>query len=192
MAQSNLAVQAATAKIMQRRGVATDLEPIRAPAVIGPIDRDAAVMAPLDADAGVALEQQAMRLHHPVDALDGDRRPGGRFTLATQQSVDATVAVGRQLRDDRLNLGQQRRIRLGRRPIRAFSSADQRRRRCTDVINSTRSIFPVILTGILLVLIQGAHPVRSIRGLVHPALATGARRAVALHRTRQADAERVC
>src|SRR5271165_6396706 len=39
--------------------------------------------------------------------------------------------------------------------IRAFSSADQRRRRCTDVITSNRSIFPVIDTGILLVLAKG-------------------------------------
>jgi hypothetical protein len=39
--------------------------------------------------------------------------------------------------------------------IRAFSSADQRRRRCTDVITS---IFPSD-TGILLVVIQRLHPV---------------------------------
>src|ERR1044071_6992239 len=48
--------------------------------------------------------------------------------------------------------------------IRAFSSADQRRRRCTDVMTSTRSIFPVIDTGILLVLSQGVGPVRFFRG----------------------------
>src|ERR1043165_6862489 len=51
--------------------------------------------------------------------------------------------------------------------IRAFSSADQRRRRCTDVITSTRSIFPVIDTGILLVLNQGVGPVRCFRGPLH-------------------------
>lgn len=46
----------------------------------------------------------------------------------------------------------------------AFSSADQRRRRCTDVITSTRSMFPVIDTVILLVLNQGVDPVRFFRG----------------------------
>jgi hypothetical protein len=51
--------------------------------------------------------------------------------------------------------------------IRAFSSADQRRRRCTDVITSIRSMFPVIDTVILLVLNHGVDPVRSFRGPLH-------------------------
>jgi hypothetical protein len=38
------------------------------------------------------------------------------------------------------------------------------RRRCTDVITSTRSIFPVIDTVILLVLNHGVDSVRSFRG----------------------------
>src|SRR5881392_1894053 len=46
----------------------------------------------------------------------------------------------------------------------AFSSADPRRRRCTDVMTSTRSIFRVIDTVILLVLNQGVGPVRCFRG----------------------------
>jgi hypothetical protein len=45
-----------------------------------------------------------------------------------------------------------------------FSSAAQRRRRWTDVITSTCSLFPVIDTGILLVLSQRVCPVRSIKG----------------------------
>ena len=48
--------------------VAADLETIGAPAPIAFIHRDAAVMTPL-ATAGVAIEQQAMDLHHPVDPL---------------------------------------------------------------------------------------------------------------------------
>ena len=47
---------------------AADLEAIGAPAPIAFIYRDAAVMPPL-ATACVAIEQQAMDLHHPVDPL---------------------------------------------------------------------------------------------------------------------------
>ncbi len=53
-------------------------------------------------------------------------------------------------------------------PLARQRVADQRRRRCTDVITSIRSMFPVIDTGILLVLIQEPRPVRSIRGLLYP------------------------
>jgi hypothetical protein len=42
--------------------IATDLQPIRAPASVGPINGDAAVMPLLHARAGVALEQKAMPL----------------------------------------------------------------------------------------------------------------------------------
>ena len=48
--------------------VATDLEAIGAPASIALIDCDAAVMPPLDT-ASMAIEQQAMDLHRPVDPL---------------------------------------------------------------------------------------------------------------------------
>ena len=48
--------------------VAADLEAIGAPAPIALIDCDAAVMPPLDT-ASMAIEQQAMGLHHPVDPL---------------------------------------------------------------------------------------------------------------------------
>ena len=54
--------------------------------------------------------------------------------------------------------------------VRAFSSAGQRRRRCTEVITSTRSIFPVIEVGILLVLNRGICPVRFFRGPLQAAL----------------------
>ena len=50
--------------------------------------------------------------------------------------------------------------------IAAFSSADQRGRRCTDVITSTCSIFPVIDTVVLLVLNHEVDPVRFFRGLL--------------------------
>ena len=48
--------------------VAADLEAVGAPAPIALIHRNAAVMPPLDT-AGVAIEQQAVDLHHPVDPL---------------------------------------------------------------------------------------------------------------------------
>ena len=48
--------------------VAADLEAIGAPAPIALIDRNAAVMPPLDT-ASMAIEQQAMDLHRPVDPL---------------------------------------------------------------------------------------------------------------------------
>lgn len=48
--------------------VAADLKAVGAPAPIRFIDHNAAVMAPLDT-AGVALEQQAVDLHDPVDSF---------------------------------------------------------------------------------------------------------------------------
>ena len=48
--------------------VAADLEAIGAPTPIALIDRNAAVMPPLDT-ASMAIEQQAVDLHHPVDPL---------------------------------------------------------------------------------------------------------------------------
>jgi hypothetical protein len=48
--------------------VAADLEAIGAPTPIALIDRNAAVMPPLDT-ASMAIEQQAMDLHRPVDPL---------------------------------------------------------------------------------------------------------------------------
>ena len=50
------------------------LKPVRAPASVGPVDRDAAIMPPLLAVSGMAFEQQSMRLHDPVDALHVHRR----------------------------------------------------------------------------------------------------------------------
>lgn len=49
--------------------VASNLQRLRAPAGIGPINRDAAIMAPLLAFAAMGLEQKAVNLHHAVDAL---------------------------------------------------------------------------------------------------------------------------
>ena len=48
--------------------VAADLKAIGALAAIALIDGDASVMSPLDA-AGMAIKQQAVDLHHPVNPL---------------------------------------------------------------------------------------------------------------------------
>ena len=48
--------------------ITADLEAIGAPAPIALIDSNAAVMSPLDT-ASMAIEQQALGLHHPVDPL---------------------------------------------------------------------------------------------------------------------------
>src|SRR5205807_5847228 len=48
--------------------VAADLKAVGAPAAVALIDGDASVMTPLDA-AGMAIEQEAVDLHHPVNPL---------------------------------------------------------------------------------------------------------------------------
>ena len=86
--------------------VAADLEAIGAPTPIAFIYRNATVMPPLDT-AGVAIEQQAMDLHHAVDPfVIGRLAPGGQ-RLALEDGVDPPVTVGRQFGDDRLDLGHE-------------------------------------------------------------------------------------
>jgi len=53
--------------------VAADLKAVGAPAAVALIDGDASIMAPLDA-AGMAIEQEAVDLHHPVNPLVIGRR----------------------------------------------------------------------------------------------------------------------
>src|SRR5262249_52118209 len=48
--------------------VTADLKAVGAPAAVALIDGDASIMAPLDA-AGMAIEQEAADLHHPVNPL---------------------------------------------------------------------------------------------------------------------------
>jgi hypothetical protein len=93
--------------------VAADLEPVRAPAGVGAVDRNAAVMLPLLAGSGMALEQQPVHLHDPVDPLHVDRRAAFFAALTPQQRMDASVAVGRLAGDQHLDLGDK--LRIGRR-----------------------------------------------------------------------------
>jgi len=60
-------------------------------------------MSPLDA-AGMAIKQQAVDLHHPVNPLVIGRLQASGQRLALEDGVDTSVAVGWQLGDERLDL----------------------------------------------------------------------------------------
>src|SRR5262249_33212950 len=83
--------------------VAANLKAGGAPAAVALIDGDAAVMAPLGA-AGMAIEQEAVHLHHPVTPLVIGWLQASGQRLALEDGVDTPVAVGWQLDDDRLDL----------------------------------------------------------------------------------------
>ena len=94
--------------------VAADLETVGAPAAVALVHRDAAIMS-----AGLAacmtLQEQAVFLHHPPDPL----MVGGWWStllrsLASQDGMDAAIAVGRHIGDHDLDVREQIRIRLRR------------------------------------------------------------------------------
>jgi hypothetical protein len=62
---------------------------------------------------GVAIEQKAVRFHHPVDALHVHRRCALFASMSPEERMDAPTAVGRLPGDDLLDLGQQMLFRLG-------------------------------------------------------------------------------
>src|SRR5262249_48992051 len=65
--------QQSSAKAHPFTVVTADLKAVGAPAAVALIDGDASIMAPLDA-AGMAIEQEAVDLHHPVNPLVIGRR----------------------------------------------------------------------------------------------------------------------
>src|SRR4029077_20434573 len=89
---------------------------VRAPPRVRAIDGDAAVVPPLHATAGVALEQQPVRLHDPIDAFDVDRRSALLPATPPDQRVYPAIAVGRLAGDGLFDLGQQLGFRLRRTP----------------------------------------------------------------------------
>ena len=90
--------------------LAADLKAVGAPTPIAFIHCDPTIVPPLDT-TGMAIEQQAMDLHHPVDPfVIGHLAPEGQ-RLALEDGVDTPVAVSRQLGDNFLDLGHQRRRR---------------------------------------------------------------------------------
>lgn len=94
--------------------VAADLEAVGAPAGVAGINRDAPVVTTIICLAAMALEQQAMHLHHPVDPLGIGRRRSAIVCLPPQERMDPAVAIGRQFGDqsldmrDEIFLGQRR------------------------------------------------------------------------------------
>jgi hypothetical protein len=54
----------------------------------------------------MAMQQKAVYLHHTVDPLHIRRRVPVPLRGSAQQSMDASVAVGRQLGDERLDRSQ--------------------------------------------------------------------------------------
>src|SRR4051812_45853578 len=67
--------------------------------------------------AGVALEQEPMHLHDAVDPLHVRGGPALPLGLATQESMNPSIAVGGQIGDERLDRGEKPRIRQRRATI---------------------------------------------------------------------------
>lgn len=75
--------------------------------VCAPVDGDPAIMAPLVALAAVGLEEQALNLHDAVNALWMRCCAPGLPGLAAQQGMHAAIAIGRQIGDERADVGKQ-------------------------------------------------------------------------------------
>lgn len=93
--------------------VAGDLEPIGAPTAVAGVDRDLAVVPTFRTTPAVSLQQQAVKLHDPVDPLGIRRWSSIPFGLAAEQRMNATIAVGRQINDQRTNISDE--IAVGKR-----------------------------------------------------------------------------
>src|SRR5690606_23718609 len=77
--------------------IAPELKAIRTPSPVARIDSHAAFMAALRAwRHRLACQEQSMRAHDSVDALQVDRGCLARFALTTQQAPGTSVAVARQ------------------------------------------------------------------------------------------------
>src|SRR6266700_5682757 len=82
--------------------VTADLEAGGAPAPVSLIHRDAAVVTTLGAIA-VSIEQQAMDLHDPVDSFVVGRLTALCHGPPLEDGMDAPIAVGRQIGNNRLD-----------------------------------------------------------------------------------------
>jgi hypothetical protein len=96
--------------------VAADLKAVRAPTGVGAIDGDPAIMPALGTLVSMALEQQPMCLHHPVDPLGIDCRPTLFLVSAPDQGVNPPIAVSRLAGDDPLISASSSASGCGRRP----------------------------------------------------------------------------
>lgn len=82
--------------------VAAVLEAVRKPAGVAGIDRDAPVVAKLVGIAALPLEQQAIDLDDPVDALRVGRRWPTIACQPPQKRIDLAIPTGRQFGDQSL------------------------------------------------------------------------------------------
>ena len=89
---------------------AGELKAVGAPAQVRGQDDDLAVMGAAGAPAGMPLQQQAVQLHQPVDALVIDRGGALGRQVAVQQRGDPPVAVGRPRLDQPPHQRQYRRV----------------------------------------------------------------------------------
>ncbi len=98
---------------VQRKGdadalaiVATDLETVGAPAAVAFVHRDAAIMS-AGLTARMTLQEQAVLLHHPPDPfMVRGWCPSLLRSLASQDGMNAAIAVGRHIGDHGLDVRQ--------------------------------------------------------------------------------------
>ena len=83
-----------------------NLEAVGAPTPIALIHGDATVVPPLGT-TGMAIEHESVGLLHSVDLFVVGRLAPGRQRPPLEDGMDPPVAVGRQLGDDRLDLGHE-------------------------------------------------------------------------------------
>ena len=93
--------------------VAADLQAVRAPAGVARVHGNAPLVPALFA-TGVALEQEPVHLHDPVDPLHVRRGPALPLGLATQEGMNPSIAVGGQIGDEPLDRGEKASIRQRR------------------------------------------------------------------------------
>lgn len=81
--------------------VATEFEPVRAPAYIAGINRDAAIVATWGRRWPMSTGQQTVIAHDAVDPLVVDRRAALGFALASHKGPGAPIPVTGQMRHGR-------------------------------------------------------------------------------------------
>lgn len=83
--------------------VAADLQRVGAPAGAAPVNGDPAIVAPLLALVAIALEEQALDVHHMVSLLWIGRRAPGLPGLTAQRRMDTAIATMNMVKwdDDR-------------------------------------------------------------------------------------------
>src|SRR5215203_5243007 len=109
-----------TVAAVQREGdtdpltvVAADLQAVRAPARVANIDGDFALVTTFLATANMALEQEAVQLHHAVDPLHVWCRTPFPLSVAAKKGMNPPVAVGGQVGHECPDRGDKLPIRRG-------------------------------------------------------------------------------